>query len=159
MPAHASDSKRVKVAVAGLGAFGSLHALAYSQNPAAILTAVCDSDPERLESIAKSLRVQKKYTDFAQMLDENDDLSLVSIATPDHQHFPMAENAARRGLSILLEKPMCSTIADADKLVELARRTGSPSSPPTPSTARPAASTGSRPGSGPTSPPCTPAST
>lgn len=122
-PAKNSDSEKVKVAVAGLGAFGSLHAMAYSQNPAALLSAVCDADPERLDSVAKSLGVQKKYTDFGEMLDANDDVSLVSIATPDDQHFPMAEMAARRGRNILLEKPMCSTVTDADRLSELARRT------------------------------------
>ncbi len=123
MPAKKSDAKRVKVAVAGLGSFGSLHAMAYSQNPGAILSAVCDADPKRLELIAKSLGVQKKYTDFEEMLDENKDISLVSIATPDDQHFPMAVKAARSGRNILLEKPMCSNIADADRLVELARST------------------------------------
>jgi predicted dehydrogenase len=121
IPARNSDSKRLKVAVAGLGSFGSLHAKAYSQNPGALLSAVCDADPKRLKSVAKSLGVRKRYTDFAKMLDENDDIGLVSIATPDDQHFPMAVMAARAGKSILLEKPMCSTIADADRLIELAR--------------------------------------
>ena len=121
MPAKYSEAGRVKVAVAGLGSFGSLHAMAYAQNPAAVLSAVCDADPKRLKSVAKSLGVQKRYTDFGEMLDENDDISLVSIATPDDQHFPMAERAARAGKNILLEKPMCSTIADAERLIELAR--------------------------------------
>jgi predicted dehydrogenase len=59
----------------------------------------------------------------AQQLLARRDLDAVVIATPAHTHFALVQAALEAGKHVLLEKPMCATLAEARAIVELARRT------------------------------------
>jgi hypothetical protein len=100
----APASDRVTIGHIGVGSrgrqlFGPIHALADAQ-----IVAVADCYEDRRDSMAKVCK-GKAYRDFREML-ARDDIDAVVIATPDHQHVPIAIMAARAGKSAYVEKPL-----------------------------------------------------
>ena len=97
----------VKTGVIGLGNIGSFHAqsLANGEVKGAVLTAVCDPRPERLqwakEQFGSSIQLYQSAEDFL----ENADVDGVLIATPHFSHPGLAIKAFQNGLHVLLEKP------------------------------------------------------
>ena len=79
------------------------------------VVAVADTDIGRANGFARKFGIPHAFSDFRQLL--ADDLDLVSICTPPKTHSLIATEAARKGKSILLEKPMTTTLAEAEELV------------------------------------------
>ncbi len=100
-----------------------MHVRVYSDHPGAELIAICDTDGERLKGIAETYRVKNYYTDFGELL-ENEEIQGVSIATPDFAHTEIAIEAARAGKQILLEKPMATTVEDCEKILSAVKAEG-----------------------------------
>jgi UDP-N-acetylglucosamine 3-dehydrogenase len=105
--------------VIGAGAMGRNHARAYREVAGAELVAVVDVDPDRAAEIA-GLHGARAYSDYREML-EREHPSGVSIVVPTRDHFQVATDALDRGCHVLVEKPIASTIEEAEKLVEAAR--------------------------------------
>jgi len=59
---------------------------------------------------------------WLQMLQENPDLDVVAVATPDHLHTDVILASLRNGMHVITEKPMCLDIREADRIIELARK-------------------------------------
>lgn len=112
----------LKVGVMGLGFFGSRHARAYMDHPAAELIGVADLDPARRAEIAGATGA-KAFADYHQML-ALPDLQAVSICLPDRLHEEAAIAAAAAGKAILLEKPLAHTAAAARRIVAAVERSG-----------------------------------
>ncbi|HVG97729.1 MAG TPA: Gfo/Idh/MocA family oxidoreductase [Chloroflexota bacterium] len=108
------------------GGVGASHAFAYARHPATDLVAVCDVNPAafprfyaRAGLAPGSLR---EYTDYRQML-EAERLDLVSVATPDDYHVGPVVAAAELGAKgVLCEKPVATSLADADRIVAVSER-------------------------------------
>jgi predicted dehydrogenase len=113
---------RLRAAVIGVGAFGSLHARAYSEHPFTELTAVVDVREARAREVGERLGVSW-YTDYEQML-ASEEIDLVSVATPEQDRFAPAVACARLGKHLLLEKPLGPTLTDAERLVAAVEATG-----------------------------------
>lgn len=98
------------------------HAGAYKRVPGVYLSAVCDGAPGKAEAFAESWNVPAAYTDFKLMLKkENPDI--VSICTWPESHFELARTAIEASVrGIFLEKPLTTTLADADRLLKLAKK-------------------------------------
>ncbi len=109
--------------VVGVGLFGENHALAYSRLPGVELVAVCDTNQERAQAAAKKHGARTYYTDYEALL-EDPDIAAVSIATPDFAHTEIALAAARAGKHILCEKPLATTVEEAQAVVDAAREAG-----------------------------------
>ena len=86
------------------------------------LSAVCDINKGGIEKKAKELCC-KAYTDYKQMYNE-EKLDAVVIATPHYLHAPMAIDAAEQDMHILVEKPMCITLKQADDMRKAVRKNG-----------------------------------
>ena len=84
------------------------------------LVAVVDTRPGRAAEIAAKPGGQA-FTDYTDILDRVD---AVSIAVPTEWHVDVALPFIERGVAVLVEKPMASSMADADRLIEAARRHG-----------------------------------
>jgi UDP-N-acetylglucosamine 3-dehydrogenase len=111
-----------KVAVIGVGFWGRNHARVYSEIEDVELAAVCDIDRERSKSVAKRYGC-RSYTDFREMLlVEKPDA--VSVCTPTITHFEITSEVLNHGIHSLTEKPLCSTVEEAEKLRELAYSLG-----------------------------------
>ena len=110
----------LRTLVAGLGAMGQSHALAYHANPAfQIVGLVNRSEPD----LPAGLRDYPLATDYAEALARLKP-DLVSIATYSDSHADYAVAALEAGAHVFVEKPLATTTADAERVAEAARRTG-----------------------------------
>jgi UDP-N-acetylglucosamine 3-dehydrogenase len=109
----------LRVGVIGVGSMGQNHARVFSEMED--LVGVVDKDGETGKRVSERLGTE--------WFENHDDLlkkgvDAVSIATPTALHYDLARQAIEAGVHVLVEKPMCSTIEEAEKLVELAESTG-----------------------------------
>ena len=109
----------LKVGVIGVGMMGKNHARIYSQLPEAELIGVADVDEDRAISVARSYDC-KAYADYHDLLRAN--VSAVSISVPTILHHKIALEAIRKGISVLVEKPIADTVENADEVVEAAQQ-------------------------------------
>ena len=102
---------------------GAWHAHVYHRLPQSRLVAVCDLDEGRARDIAERYGVRHVYTDYRDLL-ARDDIAAVSIATPDFAHRDLAVAAAKAGKHILVEKPLATTVEDAEAILEAVEAAG-----------------------------------
>ena len=107
----------------GPGAFiGDVHRRAMRMDGLATLVAgVFSSDPDRSRAHAKTLGVERAYGSFDEMAHAEaarpDGIDVVSIVTPNWLHAPAAMAFIERGISVVCDKPMTTTLEDAEALV------------------------------------------
>ncbi len=111
---------RLRAAVTGVGYLGRFHAQKYAALEDVDLVGIHDVDPARAELVAAEVGCPA-WHDFSALLSEVD---LVSIAVPTPLHFAVARECLLAGRHILLEKPITRQLAEADELVDLARKQG-----------------------------------
>jgi predicted dehydrogenase len=110
----------VTVAVIGVGSLGQHHARILAALPEARLVAVVDSDPARAREVA--LRHGVAHLTDHRALDS--EVEAVTIAVPTFDHARLATDCLRRDLSVLVEKPMTATVAEAEELLAAAASAG-----------------------------------
>lgn len=108
-----------RVGLLAYGAIGHEHNLAVQNTSGLILSAVCDTNPERLEAASVLAPNALMFTDAVEMLDSGA-LDLVVISTPPNTHYQWAKEALTRNLDVVLEKPMALTAEQCDELMSLA---------------------------------------
>lgn len=109
---------KLKVAVIGVGYLGRFHAQKYNAHPDVELHAVCDSDQARANEVAAELDTVA-CSDYRSLLNEVD---AVSVVVPTQAHYAVVKDCLQHNIDILLEKPMTSTVAQADELIALAKQ-------------------------------------
>jgi predicted dehydrogenase len=114
------DAKPLRVAVVGVGHLGQHHARLLAAMDGVALVGVVDIRPERASQIAASYGT-RAFTDAAAVLDRVD---AVSVAVPTDVHVEVALPFLERGVAALVEKPLAPTVADADRLIDAAKRVG-----------------------------------
>jgi predicted dehydrogenase len=107
---------KIRTAVIGVGYLGKFHAEKFQLLPNSELVAVCDIHEERCQVIAKQHNVEAVF-DFKDLLGRVD---AVSIAVPTSLHFPIASFFLENGVHVLLEKPIASTVREAQIMIDLA---------------------------------------
>lgn len=112
-----SVNNRVRLASIGAGMIGHVHARSAAAMEECEYIALCDED-ESKKALAGELGV-KYYNDFRKMI-ENEKLDGVIISLPNELHDPVGSACAEKGLHILMEKPIASNVAAAEKLVRSA---------------------------------------
>jgi len=108
--------KIAKAAVIGVGSWGKNHARVYHELPNAKLVGVFDMNKDRASIIAKQYNA-KTYDSITNLLND-EEIEIISIATPTTTHADIALQAIENGKSILIEKPMTSTIEEAEKVID-----------------------------------------
>ncbi len=111
------------IGVIGLGHWGPNHVRVFSQAAGARVVAAADPSAERRRHVGNLYR-DVELMERADALLARRDLDAVVIATPARTHFELATMALDAGKHVLLEKPMCTSLADARSLLDLSRRTG-----------------------------------
>jgi len=117
---------KVRCGVIGLGLMGaSGHVYQLAQTiPDAEVVAICDIDPEHLESATQYVGPDcKRYLDADELI-EDPDVEAVVIATPNHLHRPQAEKAFACGKHVFTEKPMAPTVEDCLAMIEASEKAG-----------------------------------
>lgn len=102
----------------GVGHLGSRHAQIYAAMPGVALRAVCDLDARRARPIARSLGC-RLYTDYRKLVG---DVDAVSLAVPTSLHGTIGLPLLRQGIHVLVEKPICTTLPEANALIRTAAR-------------------------------------
>jgi len=111
----------MRVGVIGVGAMGQHHARVYHEMDGVELIGVSDVDRMRAEEIA-AMHGTEAYTDYKKLL--SCDIDAVSIAVPTTLHKTVAMDAINAGVHLLVEKPIASTIEDADEMISAADDAG-----------------------------------
>ena len=102
---------------------GAWHAHVYHHMPRAELVAICDLNLARAQEVADRYGVKHVTSDYRDLL-ARQDIAAVSIATPDFAHREIAVAAAQAGKHILVEKPLATTVADAEAILQAVEAAG-----------------------------------
>ncbi|WP_428698325.1 Gfo/Idh/MocA family protein [Stappia sp.] len=116
----------------GEGAFiGGVHRIAARLDGEFDLVAgALSSDPDRARAsgAALGLMPERSYASFAEMAKREarlkNGIEAVAIVTPNHMHYPAAREFLKRGIHVICDKPLTSTLPDARKLAALAEKSG-----------------------------------
>lgn len=111
---------RLRVGVVGGGHLGTIHTRLLLQHPDVECIGIADPNPAACHRAEQSFRV-------ATTLDYRSwggDLDAAIIAAPSQNHYEIAAELLRRGVHLLIEKPLTTATWQADQLVELARQSG-----------------------------------
>jgi scyllo-inositol 2-dehydrogenase (NADP+) len=84
-------------------------------------TAACDIDPERMTTAKADFEGLRTYTSIKDLLADSE-VNLVTVITPHNSHADIAVQAADAGKNVVVEKPMCITVAEADRMIDAAKR-------------------------------------
>ena len=117
MAASSSPARAdVRVGVVGVGALGQHHARVYAALPGARLAGIYDIDRSRAAEVAgrHGARV------FEHLRDLLDEVDAVSVAVPTVDHHRVARVLLDAGKDVLVEKPMATTVAEAEDLIRAA---------------------------------------
>ncbi|NRB32079.1 MAG: Gfo/Idh/MocA family oxidoreductase [Rhizobiaceae bacterium] len=89
-----------------------------------LMAGALSSTPEKSRQSGVAIGLPRIYDDFKQMAireaRRKDGVEAVSIVTPNHMHYPVAREFLKRGIHVICDKPLTSTLADAKKLAKLA---------------------------------------
>lgn len=117
-----SSQKPVRVAIVGLG-FGAEFIPIYQAHPGAEMTAICQRNAERLNAVGDAFGVEKRYSDYAELL-QDPDIDAVHINTPIPDHAEQSIAALEAGKHVACTVPMATSVEDCRRIVELCETTG-----------------------------------
>ena len=113
---------QINVAVIGVRGRGRSHIKNFDSIDGVNIAAICDVDNNVLENVAaKFEKPVKKYCDFRKLLAQKD-IDVISIASPDHWHAPLAAFSIIAGKHVYVEKPVSHTLQEGRYLAALAKR-------------------------------------
>ena len=121
-------SRRIRLGMVGGGndAFiGGVHRIAARiDDKYELVAGALSSTPEKARASGEALGLPRIYEDFKEMAireaRRKDGIEAVSIVTPNHVHYAAAREFLKRGIHVICDKPLTSTLADAKKLVKAA---------------------------------------
>ena len=117
------DSSNLKIGVIGYGYWGPNIVRNFFGAAGCTVSKVADGRPERLKQLNKIFPSIDSVNDASDIIGDPE-IDAVVIATPVFTHFELAKKALIIGKHVLIEKPMTSSVAEADELIELAAKKG-----------------------------------
>ena len=126
--------RRIRLGMVGGGQggfIGAAHRVAARLDDEYQLVAgALSSDPQRARDSGAELRLdaERCYADYREMAAQEarrpDGIDVVTIVTPNYLHFPVAKAFLEQGIHVICDKPLTTTLADADELQRLTAQTG-----------------------------------
>src|SRR5690606_17211115 len=113
-----TDSGTVGVGIIGAGIMGRSHAASAAGDPRVRLRAVAGVPLQTAVELARTYRIEKTTDDYTELLIDPA-IDLVIVATPDHLHAEICLAALRAGKHVLVEKPLTTSLAEADEIIAL----------------------------------------
>ncbi len=111
-------SEKIKVGVIGVGYLGRFHAQKYAAMDDVELVGVADASPERAQMVAGECST-RPFIDYRELATQVD---AVSIAVPTIHHHEVAKYCLQHSVDVMVEKPVTTTLTEADDLIALARK-------------------------------------
>jgi len=113
--------EKVRVGITGSGFIGQVHFDAFSRVNGAEVVAIADVDKKRRDAFAKRNNIKYKFDSLKQMAESNE-VDLITLGVPNYLHKDFAVECIKNGKHVVIEKPLCLTLADADEIIEASRR-------------------------------------
>ena len=113
---------KLGIAIVGTGMIGAVHHRA-ALLAGAEIRGVAASSPHRARDVAQAWNVPRAYRDIEEVVTDPQ-VHVVHVCTPNHLHRAMAQAALEAGKHVICEKPLATTLEDAQALAALATSTG-----------------------------------
>jgi predicted dehydrogenase len=114
-------AERVRVGIVGSQFISAIHARSLLTCPQAQLLAVASPTPGNAERFAQQFGIAHPYTDYRRMLDLPE-IDLIVIGTPNDTHCRITLDAAAAGKHVVVEKPLCMNLDEADQMIAACRQ-------------------------------------
>ncbi len=114
--------KKLKCALLGCGYIADRHITAFLDCEHTELVALCGRNPERLKNLQEKYGIEKGYTDYRKLIEENPDLDMISNALPNSLHVSVTVELLEAGFNVLLEKPMAINADEGRLLLEAEKK-------------------------------------
>ena len=136
MSTNGKLSRKLRMALVGggQGAFiGRVHATAaVLDNRAVLVAGALSSDPAKAKASAPDydISAERAYGSYTELIEKEEALpadkriDFVTVATPNHTHFPIAKAALEAGFNVICDKPMTFDLKQAEELFEIVKRSG-----------------------------------
>src|SRR5690606_2781655 len=112
-------SRILNVAVVGCGIGRSHIVEGYLPNADKFkVLALCDLDPERLQKIGDEFGVERRVTNYDDLL-AMDDIDVIDVCTPPGVHYSMVMSALKAGKHVVCEKPLVGSLKQVDEVMEV----------------------------------------
>src|SRR5258708_19070610 len=125
MPISRSTAGKVRVAIVGLGFGQSVGLPAFASDPRCEVVALCASSAERAQQVAAQKGIGKAYGDWRDLAADLE-IDVVAIATVPSLQPEIALAMLAVGKAVLCEKPLATSLSDAQQLADTAERSGLP---------------------------------
>ncbi len=115
--------QKIRVGIVGCGEVTQimhLHSL-YQLADRFEVTALCDASATVVETVGEDWNIAKRFTDERDLIDQ-DDVDAVLVASPNHYHAQTTIRACDAGKHVLVEKPMCMNLREADEVIAARNR-------------------------------------
>ena len=109
--------KKLRIGVVGVGYLGKFHTEKYAKMENVDLVGVVDLDKSRADNIA----AQFNTLSFSHHTDLINKIDAASIVASTPEHYTVSKDFLENGIDVMIEKPITTSIADADKLIDLAK--------------------------------------
>lgn len=119
---------RAGIVGGGVGSFiGTVHRIAAQlDNQAEVVAGAMSADPKKAEESARASFVPRSYSSFQEMAEVEptlpDGIDFVMVTVPNYLHFPVAKAFLEQGIAVICDKPLASTLEEAEELVALVER-------------------------------------
>lgn len=131
MPTNGELNRKLRMALVGGGQgsfIGRVHATAaVLDNRAVLVAGALSSNPERAKASASDydIPLNRAYGSYQELIEQelklpaDQRIDFISIATPNHTHFPIAKAAIEAGFNVICDKPLTFNLAEAEELSKL----------------------------------------
>jgi predicted dehydrogenase len=114
--------KPIEVAVIGTGWCGGIRAETLAAQPLVKALHLSEIDAQRLSEISKKTKARSSTADYKELIKKPEIEAVYISATPESTHHPIARDCLAAGKHVFLEKPIALELAEADELIELAKK-------------------------------------
>ena len=109
--------QRIGLAIVGAGRVGLFRGEVAARHPMVDFIGICDRKEDRLELVQSKTQADYATTDFRELL-KRPEITAAIIATDEHLHVEPVLAAVDRGLSLLIEKPLATELADSQRVLD-----------------------------------------
>lgn len=114
--------EKLRVGVIGCGV-GILHLEGFADDPRVEVVAIAGLDDDRCRNLANQFGVPKVYRDYQDLI-ADPEIDAVTVAVPNHLHYPVTMAAIEAGKHAIVEKPLARTASEGEAMVAAARQAG-----------------------------------
>ena len=115
----------MRFAILGAGFWAKVQLAAWREVGGAECIAICDPVLEKAQTLARHFGIPNVYTDPTGLL-ESEPVEFLDLVSPVETHAPLVSLAAARNIPVICQKPMASTLKEAEAMVALCRKTQTP---------------------------------